>query len=217
MYELKAAEYTESEKKTLRIRILTVVLCIALFCLYFTAAAAVPPQGIFYPYIFAAIIAFEVLLLAAHIIVSFISIKRQFSAIRTKRLKISYIIVEACLSAALACVLIIIPVHGGHFFGDIASGTKTTAAALYKVTSYNDNAVDTKFKLKFFDEDGNYIVLSIPEETAEMLEANPETERKWKSEKNDLFTVPYHLKNIEVEYYPYSKIFIGAEIVDDIG
>lgn len=200
MYELKPAEYSESEKRVFRICVILELLYSAFFMIYLISAGSLKPIGVFYPYIFLSIDAAIILDLAAYIIFFFVSV------IKIKYYRVIQIFIIAGLTA-----ISIIPIYlSRSSFQDILTGPERTVTNKYKIISYMSNAVDTEFHLKFISEKGEYTVIYIPEDVAKMLGENPETGKS--TEENVVLVMPLHRNNIKVEYYGCSEVFIGVKI-----
>lgn len=200
MYELKTAEYSESEKRVFRISAVLASLYIAFFIIYLILAVFLEPIGVGYPYIFLSVAAAIILTLVAYIIFFFVS------CIKLKYHRVLQIFITAALIAVS-----IIPIYlSRSFFKDILTGPERTVTNKYEISSYMPNAVDTEFHLKFISEKGEYTVIYIPEDVAKMLRENPETGKS--TEENVVLVMPLHRKNIEVEYYGFSEVFIGVKI-----
>ncbi|HBH94467.1 MAG TPA: hypothetical protein DDX91_01855 [Ruminococcaceae bacterium] len=205
MYELKERAYTESEKQTVGISVLMSLIYIALFGGYLVLGSLIAPRGIFYPYIFAGIAAVEILLFIANTIMSLVCFMK-------KRTVIAVIGGIVMFSAALAITVSL----SGNCFKDIVSGSKTTTTDLYEITEYKTNSADTAFELGFVNEEGKYISLSLSENIFETLEENAETGEISKISGFYFLSLPRHCNSIEVKYYPNSRVFIHAEVKNDI-
>lgn len=199
-YNLKETEFSDDEKIPHKIFALLLLIQLIIIFAFLFLSALIKPKGIYYPYFFCAIALSSLLPLIGYIITYF----AYFIKMKHWRIFELFILIPFAFASFTPVFL------SGNLFMDIAAGTKKTATSQYKLRSYNINEVDKTFKLEFFDNEKKYIIITIPDNTAKMLEENAETGESVKI--GNYFSFPCHQNNNEVEYYPNSKIFVDVKI-----